>query len=266
MRAKRVEFKRGGDLSREEVRDKIFDRPPLGSLYKWGGRFPLIIMLIGRSENRNRGIFKSIGSFRGGGRRKTEYRLYSPKNRDTYELPYDAARPIPEKLWPTIKSKHDEALFDDGTHWERVERATGIKPILPTYEGVSFHRAKSEREIKSGLFGFRPGQLVTPKVQVSGITQSVAVIEELFKNARGESAQLFSLGYIFHVEGKDPYFDGMSGMAGTHAKPENFRLLTDEEMEVVSEYVHDPKNAAWLRAKKRDFKMRTDGKDVKILI
>lgn len=166
-----------------------------------------------------------------------------------------------EKIKPLLQRILNHPKF-------RGQIYTKIKPNWRISESVSFQRGKSEREIKTVLFGYRLGQMVTPKHENSEITRSIGVITELYNTHRGpragQSAQLVSLGYIFTPPKKDPYFEGMSGYAGTSSNTDNFRPLNDEEMRLVSEYLKDPKNEPWLRAKKRDIKMKV-GESIPII-
>ena len=162
-----IKFTRGG---KDEL-DRQFKGPPIGTLFKWGGRFPYIVILVGRSEDRSQGIIQQVGIFQGGGKKKTRFRFYSPKNKERYKIPYDALKPIPENLWDRIKNDADWDPFSSGkTYWERFEDETGVKPILPIYESIRFERGGTDREKKRKMVGdyYIPGEIVVRDKYASG--------------------------------------------------------------------------------------------------
>ena len=259
MRARTIDFKRGG--SEKDILDRILDRIPKGTLYFTSGRFPYLYMYIEPGSKKGLGIFKPLGVFRGGGRKPTTFSFYAP-TKEEYEWAFDVLKPVRDypKLWDRVKEV--DSKFP---HAEYFEEEYGIRPLME----ANFERAKSKEEVKHKLFGeFRPGWLVTPKKEVSEITQSIGVIQDI-QNRWGtdiKQATIAGFGYIFHTPERPPYFDGMKGMSGTTAKTNDIRLLTPEETKIVSDYVKDPKNAAWFARKKRDVAFQDWHKDVKIII
>ena len=173
-----IEFKRAGSDS--EILDRVLDRIPPGTLYFDGGRFPYLWMLVGMTPgNKDQARFANLGHFRGGGRRKTEFRFVS--NGGLYNREFRYLKPVTEKpkQWQMVKDVADNSAWGPESRWEWVTKDYGAKPILPVFES-NFERAKSERDIKSSLFGYRVGQLVTPREMVSEITQPIGIVNEIF--------------------------------------------------------------------------------------
>ena len=149
-------FKRGG--GRSEVLKRIIG-PQIGTLYTDRRRFPMVWMLIGRKGDK--GIFKQIAMIQGGGQRKTRLRFYSPNHTPTYTWDIDSKKEVPKKIWDMLEDQNID--FGDGDYWTRIEEATGITPIKPVYESVSFERGASPEEIKREFRAkgpYLPGEIV----------------------------------------------------------------------------------------------------------
>ena len=141
MRARTIDFKRGG--SEKDIRDRILDRVPRGSLFLTSGKFPYLFMLLEERGNRNYGpggIFAHIGSFQGGGGHKTSFRFVA--NPPEYSWSFDTLKPLNE-VRPRQLELIKEAVWSDDegvTSWDRIAERTGVRPLIPMFE-ASFERA-----------------------------------------------------------------------------------------------------------------------------
>lgn len=244
-----IEFKRG--LARDEIIDRILDRVPRGSLFLTSGKFPYLFMFLGetlKSGDKERGQFIQVGSFHGGGGRKTAFRFIG--NPQEYWWLFNGLTPLQEASHRRLYLINIAVWSDDegNTSWDRVQELTGVKPLVPGINEASFERARSDRDIKSALFGYRVGQLVTPREMVSEITQPIGIVNEIFPKG---GSTLAGFGYIFRTPDRPPYFDRMSGQSNTSANPKNYRLLNEDEIAIVKEFMDTPGNKQFIAAKER---------------
>lgn len=253
-----IDFKRG--LTDDEIKKSLLG-PRIGTLYFDGGRFPYLWMLVKRIRaTDSRATFYNLGHFRGGGRRKTDF-MFTSKG-GTYEREFRYLKEVIEKpkLWKYVEDRIENSAWGPESRIEWIEEETGIKPIIPIFES-NFHRATSDREVKSKLFGIRPGQLVTPVEPTSQITQHIAAVQEIYEKGH---TNLAGFGYIFRTKNKT-FFERMSGQSNTTAKPENYRVLNNEEGELVRQFMKNPANSKFISAKERQISRDADEK-IKIFI
>ena len=230
-----IEFTRGG--SDQQIKDKILGRIPLGSLFKWGGRFPYIVILVGRSEWPDQGIIQQVGIFQGGGRKKTRFRFYSPKNKERYTIPYDVMKPIPGNLWEMIKNESWDPFGSGKTYWERFEEETGIKPILPVYESVRFERGLSDADIKRELRPkgeYQAGEIIIQDVSTDPYKKDLWVYIEYNPKNYLAPHSAFRIGSIDKKTGKANliHYTGGSGRAGLQDNSLIRRATRDEAREI----------------------------------
>ena len=159
-----VGFTRGG--SDQEIKDKILGRIPRGGLYLTTGKFPYLFMLIGEEFDGHyskRAKFAHVGSFQGGGGRKTIFRFTA--NHPEYEWSFETLIPLDKVRLRQLELIKDAVWTDsDGMDsWDRIEEGTGIKPIRPVYESIRFERGASDDDIKRELRAggsFQPGEIL----------------------------------------------------------------------------------------------------------
>ncbi len=140
-------------------------------------------------------------------------------------------------------------------------------------ERASFLRNPSEEGVKTSLFGFRVGQIIIQKDSgKSRHLTPVFVIEHIVESQLPEiKLTIMGLGYICNLSfSKGPYvapekyFEFTIGLSTTTGDPDDFRVLAEEEMEMIRNAIK--KKPADFEDKKRWFNIRTGELDKKILI
>lgn len=129
-------------------------------------------------------------------------------------------------------------------------------------ETISFHRNPSEEGIKTSLFGFRVGQIIIQKdSERSRQLTSVFAIEHIVESRLPEiDLTIMGLGYIYDFIDPGKYFEFSSGLSTSTGDPEDFRALTEEEMDMIRETIKNKPEQ--YEDKKKWFDIRTEGKRI----
>ena len=137
-----------------------------------------------------------------------------------------------------------------------------MKLVPENLNELRFERGGGERDIKTTLFGFRPGQIVTGTNRPIEAS-SLYIIEEAYGGSN--SMIIMSFGFIFGYNSNAPAFSEVSGESNTSVDAEHIRPLNDREAELVGKFLEDPKNKGYIKNSEKILKRRT-GKEIKIFI
>lgn len=136
-------------------------------------------------------------------------------------------------------------------------------------ERISFQRNSSIEGVRTSLFGFRVGQIIIQKDSgKSRQLTSVFAIEHIVESRLPEiDLTIMGLGYIYDLKGPytpKKYFEFTSGLSTTTGDPDDFRVLTEEEMNMIREAIKNKPSD--FEDKKRWFDIRTGEVGKKILL
>jgi len=137
-----------------------------------------------------------------------------------------------------------------------------MKLVPENLNELRFERGGGERDIKTTLFGFRPGQIVTGTNRPIEAS-SLYIIEDVYGDS--DSMTIIPFGFIFGYNSNAPAFSEVSGESNTSVDAEHIRPLNDREAELVRKFLEDPKNKGYIENSERRLKGRR-GKEIKIFI
>lgn len=230
-------IKESVNFERTNGRSEILKRvigPQLGDLYMDRRRFPYVFMLIDQGEGE--GSFMPIAMVQGGGQKKTKLRFFSPRNDGTYTRSYDVLKPITRKIWDMLDENNID--FGEGDYWTRIERTTGIEPILPVFESVSFKRGASPEDIKREFRAkgpYQPGEIVVRDTGSYGpYSKTLQVYMEFIPAHILAPHKAHSFGTIDNKTGKASlihYTEG-SGVSGLQDNDRLRRATRKEAIEI----------------------------------
>jgi hypothetical protein len=133
-------------------------------------------------------------------------------------------------------------------------------------ENINFQRGLSDEGIKTAFLGFRVGQIIIQKdAGRSRQLTSVFVIEHIVESQLPEiDLTIMGLGYIYDFIDPGKYFEFSIGLSNSTGDPNDFRALTEEEMDMIREAIKDKPEQ--YEDKKRWFDVRTGEVGKKILL
>jgi hypothetical protein len=137
-------------------------------------------------------------------------------------------------------------------------------------ESINFQRGLSDEGIKISLFGFRVGQIIIQKASPGGSRRqlsSVFVIEHIVESELPSiSLTIMGLGYIYNFQYSEIgiYFEFTKGLSTTTGDPDDFRALTEHEIQMIKEAIKNKPSD--FEDKKKWFDIRTGEVGKKILL